>query len=373
MNETAYTLGFAAFLGLSFGLAQFANIAIHELGHVLIAKLLGWRVDEVRIGKGEKPWIIRRGGFRLKLCAWPSGGWAMVRPRTASWFRTRYFLIVLAGPVASLLVFAGFLALGSGFFAEPLSIAWQLSTWVALGFFVCSVWPHQTEMYGHQVPSDGLLLWQILRMKRDQIAQNFFAHELGRVVWLIENEQPREARDQAKRVLALPQANTDLKIQLGLAQLHSEIGDVDGAAQLYRDLLSRVPQDTDLWRDTVDAFACLPIYHERRDLLVEACALIRRAVAQFPNAVTLRGTLGSVLFELGERVEARALLEAVCKESKAPLDIAISSGYLAVLSAEAGRYEESAALAKTARERGNEHRLVQRLLRMTDDLAMAGR
>jgi regulator of sigma E protease len=94
-------------------------VLLHELGHFVMAKLCGVRVEAFSIGFGPRLWGLKRGDTDYRLCALPLGGYVKMagdnpveeragepheflsRPR---WQR---FLIVTAGPVMNILVTLG--------------------------------------------------------------------------------------------------------------------------------------------------------------------------------------------------------------------------------------------------------------------------
>ena len=57
-------------------------IAVHELGHFLVAKACGVRVDEFAIGMGPAIWKSRRGRRSTPSAACRSAGIAPWRART---------------------------------------------------------------------------------------------------------------------------------------------------------------------------------------------------------------------------------------------------------------------------------------------------
>jgi hypothetical protein len=64
-------------------------------------------------------------------------------------------------------------------------------------------------------------------------------------------------------------------------------------------------------------------------LLKESDAWSAEALRYAPNAITLKGTRGSLLVEFGRTDEGISMLQDVLKETDCPLDHVISSAFLA--------------------------------------------
>ena len=95
-------------------------IPIHELGHLLVAKRFGFKIQEYFIGFGHRLWSTRRGETEYGVKAIPAGGYVKiagmnpyetVAPEDVAraysskpiWQRS---LVILAGPLSHILVAA---------------------------------------------------------------------------------------------------------------------------------------------------------------------------------------------------------------------------------------------------------------------------
>ena len=68
INAVYYVVPFIVLLGVL--------VFVHELGHYLMAKFTGVKVDEFSIGFGKKLWgFTDRSGTEWKICAIPLGGY----------------------------------------------------------------------------------------------------------------------------------------------------------------------------------------------------------------------------------------------------------------------------------------------------------
>jgi hypothetical protein len=81
-------------------------LVLHELGHALAARLLGWSVTEIVIGFGRELSRFRVGGTRVRLRAVPVEGYVLLSPRSTRHARSKQAIIYFAGPLTGLLVLA---------------------------------------------------------------------------------------------------------------------------------------------------------------------------------------------------------------------------------------------------------------------------
>lgn len=81
-----------------FALSWAVLTVIHEVGHAVVARALGWRVDRLRVGFGP---VVRTGvwwGVEVELRAFPIVGLVQVTPGGLSWARAKNAAIYAAGP-----------------------------------------------------------------------------------------------------------------------------------------------------------------------------------------------------------------------------------------------------------------------------------
>lgn len=319
------------------------NLVLHEIAHAGAAWLLGFRVFDIRIGSGRKVFRFQIGKCRIFLGLIPFLGLVTAFPRSDRFLRLRMLAFVAAGPLANCLVIWGTMR----WLRYPLAVSgrpeWMETAGIFLVMFagyslLTSLWPSARFRYGATIESDGAQLFKIPfydRAKRSRIVANYFLI-YGSRCW--ESGETVRALRWFERAARQPPSDFLHQLLLRLAYLYSENGRVDRAREIYHRLLMspHIPDRSPFRRDAADGLACLSIYCQRADLLTEGKSVITDAIAEHPECITLKGTLGGILFELGEIEESRRVLREVLEKSSAPLDRAISAAYLALISAREG-------------------------------------
>ena len=138
-----------------------------------------------------------------------------------------------------------------------------------------------------------------------------------------------------------PEAAVWLKIQR--VKMLSRSGDVTAAGELARSVVNGLTGAAQL--GALDSLACLPIMDNIKSLLPLAEEFSRKALELQPQNLTLKGTRGSILFELGHVEEAEPLLKEVYTTSEADNDQRISAFYLGLIAKARGDLKRARAFA----------------------------
>jgi hypothetical protein len=85
------------------------GVAAHEVSHAVVARAVGLHVEAVAIGVGPVVWERFNGDNDLELRAVPFGGGVTVTSPSRRWLRTRLMAMILAGPLANVVLLAPFL------------------------------------------------------------------------------------------------------------------------------------------------------------------------------------------------------------------------------------------------------------------------
>jgi hypothetical protein len=166
------TVGF--FIGYAIG------TYFHELGHFVMAKICGFPVDSVTLGRGPTilSYLVGRTKFIFNLL--PSGGLVLSYPGI---FAPRYKLVLfyVGGLVANavlIVVFAVFEKFNIAGIPEKLLVGAIIAQYVFIGM---NLLPHRTPIYGADHDTDGLKLWKLFGRewsKNIVLVRNFYSELL---------------------------------------------------------------------------------------------------------------------------------------------------------------------------------------------------
>ncbi len=137
-------------------------LALHEAGHALMAKLVGWQVVQVVIGMGRSLGSFRLGSTSIEFQLLPLEGFVRSMPRNLNLPGFKNALIYLAGPGIELMLAAAILwANGPDRLLSPSdqygTILWQSLALAATVGGVLNLVPHAVQTSsGRMIPNDGL-------------------------------------------------------------------------------------------------------------------------------------------------------------------------------------------------------------------------
>ncbi len=215
-------------LGLVFVvLAWLPLLVLHELGHALMAKALGWHVYEVVIGQGREVLQFRVGSAHVSIKLAPLTGYVRTVPTQLRLARVKQALVYFAGPgVELLLVLLIWLAVGPALLERSTaltSVALQSLCVTALLGAVINLAP--ISFRGGV--SDGLGMLLSVVASRNSFEWQLAAPWVDRVQRLLDQDQAAAALGLCDEALAkLPEHP---RLRLARARCLAHLGD-DAAA-----------------------------------------------------------------------------------------------------------------------------------------------
>jgi tetratricopeptide (TPR) repeat protein len=367
-EHRAPRLGFSEFVLLwLFGLGiSLVLIGIHETAHFVAARAVGIDIAEITIGHWRKLFSVQMGAVRVIVRAAPDSGYVIIRQSLKLFSPFPVSLLLSAGIIAESVVIVAawqwhhhpkfFPLLFQGAAAEYFRLC---IFWIGGLHVLTSLWPSNSSIGGSLLPSDGMQLLSLWKDRADRPrARALFVkcQEVNRLATAREFESALELTESLSK-----QHPENLSLAKAIGTFRAELGDIDGALQAWEALLKRSGLPLNELVELLDSLSCLPLYHGRIDLLVRADAWSNEALRHAPLAITLKGTRGSVLIELGRLDEGINLLREVLKVSEDSIDQCISHAYLAKAAACKANFTEARTLLAKAVAIQPDHRVVKRI------------
>lgn len=289
-------------------------LVLHEAGHALAARAVGWQVSEIVIGFGRELLRLRIGPTRVRIRAMPIEGYVVPSPTAPRRARAKQAWIYAAGPLTGLAVFAVCGAMLDWRWPAPgdslgrVALA-SLGVTAAISV-LCTLTPYRSG----GSPSDGLGVITSWLASDESIRERLcypFLSE-GRRLLL---------REQAERALAtasagLEQYPDDPKLNGLRAVCEAAAG---AAPEAFARLEALGPPEAhpaytraDLLADA--AWAVL--FASDPTLLPEAQRALEAAIELAPDDVHYQILLGRVLLERSRPEEAYAQLMAAYKRTR---------------------------------------------------------
>jgi membrane-associated protease RseP (regulator of RpoE activity) len=342
-----------------------ALIFIHELGHFAAAHLVGIRIKKFIVGAGYRL-QFSMGGTLWSFRLIPSHGYVVseLSPKSFSLFRQGLYSSggLLAQSALMFTIYWYFSAHWSNTWAEESYSLWYVGSAVLLFGAVAGVRnaiPSTGVIAGQPFANDGLLLYRLWKDRKALPQRRQELNELMSVRELFETGSIGAAKDKLEAFREKHGSGFEM---LCLASHYASEENQFAAARAFLETALKLKPHPDAERVRVlDGLASMVIYYDLKESLADAELWIREARVAAPDQITLDGTLGSILAELGKSDEAQAMLTAVFKNSKSGLDQAISAAYLAKLAHKRGDIVEAKTWIGKARKRGTDHIVVERI------------
>jgi hypothetical protein len=151
-------------------------LALHELGHMLVAKAVGWHAEQLVVGVGPAAGRFRLGQTHVEARWFPVEGFVRCMPRNLRWPRVKSALIYFAGPgIELVLVALVVIAFGQERLLHPprdvLTAAFQGLCLAAATGAVVNLIPHHAMTAEGEVPNDGMGILQSFFLRDEYFAE----------------------------------------------------------------------------------------------------------------------------------------------------------------------------------------------------------
>lgn len=349
-------LGYLSFLVLIF---------IHELGHLVAAKLVGIRIRKFIVGGGF-PFQFSAGGLLVSLRPLPTHGLVVPEfsPDIFSFGRQVFFISggLIAQNVFLVFVYWHLFTQWPAYVDEE--SYWKLYLELAVLLFgtvtvVKNFVPGTAIVEGQSIPNDGLSFWQNWK---DRSALAPKRRQMEKLQHICREFESGKSKDIAIPLESIShEFGGDCILMIAMAWQAMEQKRFDLARAIFEGVAKLKSISPVEKVSALDGLASMVIYHERWELLGEAEAWIKDARLISSDQITLDGTLGGILVDSGRPAEAKAMLANVFKTSKSVLDLAISAAYLAKVAHSEGNIPEAKNWLKKACAYGTHHVVVNRI------------
>ena len=343
------------------------SVAWHEFGHIVGSWLTGTRIFEVSIGS-DKRWQFWLGGTQCNFSLYPNGGYVITLPKTHHHYRLRQFIVLAFGPLFSLIYF-GFLVWQFNQTKQTsgeLNLTYKVVLILLLFEFrsLADIRPAQVEVAGVETGNDTLqiewLFTKPLPTPSALACQNAYTEGS----YLIAQGKPELAQAWGRKLAGIPTDDLPIREQHTLSEYFVGLEEWKPACQIAERVLAsaEIAKEDPIRWEAADTFASAVLYGDDRAAMPRAVELLEKSITEFPSVVTLKGTLGGLLFEMGRIDEAEETLKEVIAKSTAAIDQGISSAYLARIAQSRGFDEKARAYADTANKHAGEMLVVKRIL-----------
>lgn len=336
---------------------MFLHVILHEGGHVLAAKAVGFAPLSFTVGTGPLLLEHRVGNVRVRVCCIPAFGMVQARLMLHG-LRWKGAVFSAGGPLIDILLLALLLNL-TGFHAGA-GLPRADEAWFAKSFFATlaayqaillaiTLIPMEMLLQGAKLPNDGR---QIV---------SYLAGSTSRT--LKEYETAVAAYDPKFRIADswILRGEPSLLLLLSAGEQDIAAGRYAAATEKYLRVIGEADMAEAERARFLDRIASLPVFHGDKSFLPAAETWARRASTSFPGCKTIRGTLGSILVEKGECAEGMALLMPLTSEDNSQVDRTLASCYLAKAFHRLGNAAAAARWLEAARSSGGFPAVVSRI------------
>ncbi len=334
------------------------SIVPHELGHAVVARMLGWRVFRVMIGIGKPAFKWQVLGFCFDFRRLPIGGATLTSPVDLRWFRLKWFLLVLAGPMANgVMVLAVFLLWQGNprdFDFQSLPLAPRLFLLVNAWVLVANLVPFQSKSLN--LPSDGRQLINALAFSKEAIEKSRCLRFVREALLCRELGDHAGAREWCNKGLAQYPEDSTLLNMGGIASLDE--GKYQEAREIFLKLVAKETKpgpNRYLFLNNV-AYAAALIQDPQ--LLPEADACSLEAYLGMGWNAAIVGTRGTVLVAMGNYTEGVKLLTESFENAETAISKAENACHLAIANARQGKPDEARRYLQLARQFDGKCRLI---------------
>ncbi|MBX3183659.1 MAG: M50 family metallopeptidase [Polyangiaceae bacterium] len=348
-------------------------LVLHELGHALAARAVGWHVSEVVLGQGRDLVRFRWGKARVSFKLAPLIGYVRTVPTSLTGARWRQALIYAAGPLAELcLVLALWLVVGEELLRRSESLGVVLAQAVALTALLGGLF----NLLPFRVPgggaSDGLGILLSAFTPRERFEWQLATPWVDLAEALLDDARGAEAEQVLEEGLAeLP---LHPRLRLAQARCRAELDDDAGAVAIlegFGDLESLPPG---LRQDVLATGARVALIAGTEARWLDARRLAERATSEGERdeVSTLAWWVkGAALTQLGRARPALEALEVAARMADDDAELTWVFAWTAVAWARLGEPKQAELYAREVLARAPRAQVLALIEGLADEAAPA--
>jgi len=329
-------------------------IGVHEAGHWLAGRMVGIHTSRFLVGSGRRLLHVRRPTFELLWSTYPTHGYVMPHPSPHLLSFPRTTIYSLGGIAAELLLAVACWAC----LRDNILSHWVWTTaitryvlFVLILQFVLTIYssayPAWGEIGGSPQPNDALQIVLHWKTRGEKLGRTQFFADVAQYNEIARGNDTPKAETAFDALVAKYPKEPDL--QLLFSGKLAANGRYSEARTIVDDLLKQEPLAAATQAHYIDHLITLFLNYGISEWATEIDRWSYDALLASPNSVTLRGSRGSVLAELGRNTEARILLEEVLAETDSTIDRVFCHTYLAWLDAQEGKRDSAQKHMKAAK------------------------
>lgn len=340
------SIGYLFLLVFAGLLVSIPLIVLHELAHAVVAQALGFRVFGIHLGLGKVLFSRRIAGIAWTIHMIPSSGATLVAGPEMNNYKTRIFLIHLAGSLFHALLNAILLWVNRVF--DVTGLWYQITLWTNVFLLLTNLFPHKAQVAVGSTGTDGWAMLNAPRLTSKDLQARYASYYILETVRAVESGDMEAARAFAEKGVAFYADDANMRNTLGYVYVNS--GEYLKSRQVFLETLAAVeelPSATKAILMNNIAFANLML--EDLSLLPEADDFSSQAYEMLSWEPSITGTRGSVLVALGQHQQGIALLEAALHKQPDKRNKALDACLLAWAEwkrGDAGKAESYLALAR---------------------------
>lgn len=294
------------------------SICCHEMGHFTFAKLAGMSPYLVKIGIGYKPLKLQLFNAIFEFRILPYCGITHAYHLTLDRIKLRFIFFASGGVFANfilLVVLINFFKIQGGLIIGILII-------IEVILLLANLIPSEVKIYQENIQNDGKQIISALFTNYQKIFKDVL-EEYNKQLYRYKNDKeilPKTfLRNDVRTLQIFIEAQTKLYTHHAFEE----------AVELFLELLNSPNISNPEKAFILDHLACIVAMNGYKKYLNDADKWSQEAIGLASQSKTLKGTRGAILIELGRYDEGKQLLLPLTEPENEPLDIAVSSCYIA--------------------------------------------